>query len=110
MNGEELVTHDATALAEMVRSRRVSARELVEATLRRIEEIEPGVNAFRVVMGADALAEADRIDALADTELAALPMAGVPVAIKDDTDVSGQRTMWGSRADRGVCENDSEVV
>lgn len=106
----DLVALDATEQAEMVRSRDISARELTEATLRRIDELQQTVNAFRVVMAEEALAEADRIDALADVDLATLPMAGVPVAIKDDTDVAGQITAWGSAADRGICARDAAVV
>jgi amidase len=110
MTSMDLVASDATALAEMVRTREVTSRALVEATLRRIDDLDPTINAFRVVTDEDALATADRIDALPDAERSRLPLAGVPVAIKDDTDVAGQSTAWGSRADRGRCERDSEVV
>ena len=110
MTQTELTDLDATAQAEMVRSRVISARQLVEAALRRIDEIEPMVNAFRVVTAGQALTDADGIDSLTDAELARLPLAGVPVAIKDDTDVAGQSTMWGSAIDRGVSDNDAEVV
>jgi amidase len=106
----DLTAVDATAQAEMVRSRVLPARQLVEATVQRIDEIEPMVNAFRVVTAEQALAHADRIDSLTDAELAKLPLAGVPVAIKDDTDVAGRSTMWGSAVDRGASENDAEVV
>jgi amidase len=106
----DLAALDATAQAEMVRSRVISARQLVEATLQRIDEIEPMVNAFRAVTAGQALTDADGIDSLTDAQLATLPLAGVPVAIKDDTDVAGQSTMWGSAVDRGASENDAEVV
>lgn len=106
----ELISSDATALARSVRAREFVARQLVEATLQRIEQFEPSVNAFRVIRTAEALAEADRVDSLTDAELSVLPLAGVPVAIKDDTDVAGQSTMWGSAVDRGVCDQDAEVV
>lgn len=104
------LTCDATALAEQVRSRQIKAREVVEATLQRIAEVDPVVHAFRVVTAADARAAARRIDSLSDADLQALPLAGVPVAIKDDTDVAGQSTMWGSSVDRGVATQDAEVV
>jgi amidase len=110
MTTVDLVDLDATALAQMVRVREISARQLIEATLQRIEDVEPAVNAFRSVMADTALAEANRIDALADRELAALDLAGVPIAVKDDTDVAGQSTMWGSGVDRGVCGHDAEAV
>lgn len=106
----DLTALDATGQAQQVRSRVFTARQLVEATLRRIDDVEPVVNAFRVVTAERALLDADRIDSLPDEELAVLPVAGVPVAIKDDTDVSGQSTMWGSAIDRGEVGHDSEVV
>lgn len=110
MTDGDLVALDATAQADMVRSRAISARALTEATLRRVGELQPTVNAYRVVMAEEALAEADRIDSLPDVERAMLAMAGVPVAIKDDTDVAGQITAWGSAVDRGRCAHDAEVV
>ena len=110
MTPNDLTLLDATEQAARVRSRAVSAREITEATLTRIEELEPTINAFRVVMAEQALAEADRIDALPDDELATLTLAGVVAAIKDDTDVAGQSTMWGSAVDRGACEKDADVV
>ena len=94
----------------MVRSGRVAARSLIEATLRRIDELDGSINAYRVVMAASAIADAERIDALSEGDRASLPLAGVPVAIKDDTDVEGHVTAWGSNAYRDVCETDSEVV
>lgn len=106
----DLVALDATAIADAVRAGHVTSREVVEATLRRIDELDPRINAFRVVTGDDALAAADRIDALADGDRSRLPLAGVPVAIKDDTDVAGESTAWGSRADRRRCERDAQVV
>jgi amidase len=110
MTDVELVALDATSLAEMVRSRSTSSRAVVEATLRRIDELEPAINAFRVVNGEAALVEADRIDAMAGDDLARLPLAGVPIAIKDDTDVVGESTAWGSSLDRGRTAHDAEVV
>ncbi len=106
----DLVDLDATAQAELVRSRQLTARQLVEATLSRIEAIDPSVNAFRIVLSERALAQADEIDALPHDRLDALPLAGVPVAIKDDTDVAGESTMWGSSVDRGPARDDADIV
>lgn len=94
----------------MIRSGRVAARSIIEATLHRIERLDGSINAYRVVMAESAMATAARIDALSDGDHASLPLAGVPVAIKDDTDVEGQVTAWGSKAHRGICSLDSEVV
>lgn len=102
--------HDATELAARVRSRSLPARRLVEDTLQRIAAVDRQVNAFRVVTAESALMEADRIDVLSDVELTDLALAGVPLAVKDDTDVAGLSTMWGTAVDRGVCDRDAVVV
>ncbi|MCQ4211254.1 amidase [Streptomyces longispororuber] len=95
----------ARALAEGT----VSSRALVEQALDRIERTQPVLNAFRRVRGEAALAEADA----ADRELAAgkrLPLLGVPVAVKDDTDVAGEPTAFGCAGEFPVRSEDAEAV
>ncbi len=82
------------ALAELVRSREVTPRELVELFLARIEALDPRLNAFRTTMAEPALAEADM--ALERTPPG--PLAGVPIAVKDDLAVAGQVATRGLRA------------
>ncbi len=106
----DLVELDATEQAAMVRARTISARDLVAHTLARIDDVDPHVNAFRIVMTEQALLDAEQIDRLPDDDLSQLQLAGVATAIKDDTDVAGQSTFWGSSADRGICTSDAEVV
>ncbi|WP_067829707.1 amidase [Actinomadura kijaniata] len=94
----------AAALAEGA----FSSRELVEHSLRRIEERED-LGAFRVVLAESALAEAER----ADRRLAAgerLPLLGVPVAIKDDTDLAGETTPFAVRGRHRPAAEDAEQV
>ena len=79
------------ALAARIRARDISPRELVELSLRRIEELDPRLNAFRTTMPEQALAQADALSATDG------PLIGVPVAIKDDLPVAGQAMTWGSR-------------
>lgn len=81
----------ATELAELVRSGELTARELVDATLRRIDEIDPTVRAFTHVAHDSALAAADAIPA-GDPR----PFAGVPIAIKDNRPVAGMPITMGS--------------
>lgn len=90
------------ALAALVAEREVSPRELVELFLARIERLDPTLNAFRVTLADEALAAADR-------PLTG-PLAGVPVAIKDDTPVRGQAMTRGSRAPARAATEDAEVV
>jgi amidase len=95
--------------ARMVRAGDVSAVELVSATLRRIERVDPCVRAYRVVLGEAALAEARRFDAGSPRDTGR-PLGGVPVAIKDDTDVLGEVTAWGTDAYGRAADSDAEVV
>ncbi|MEV6655154.1 amidase [Streptomyces sp. NPDC051219] len=102
----------AAGLVDMVRllaGGQVSARELTEQTLARIEAAQPSLNAFRIVRAEAALAEADA----ADTLLAAgerLPLLGVPVAVKDDMDVAGEPTAFGCPGNFPPKTTDSEAV
>jgi amidase len=76
----DLLYRSATELARLVRSGEVSSRELVEASLARIEDVDPRVNAFTLVDRDGALAAADAIRAGDER-----PFAGVPIGIKDLT-------------------------
>ncbi len=96
--------------AELIRGREVSAREAVETSLRRIDRIDRRLRAFRVVMAERALAEADQAQARLDAG-DERPLLGVPVAIKDDVDVGGEVTAYGSAAhDPAPRREDAEVV
>jgi amidase len=87
----ELLLHPATELAALLRAGEVSAPELVEVSLRRIDELEPAINAFTHVAHDSALAAADRIQP-GDSR----PFAGVPIAIKDNRPVAGMPLTMGS--------------
>ncbi|MFC5719075.1 amidase [Streptomyces gamaensis] len=87
----------------------VSARELTERALARIDGTQGTLNAFRRVRAEAALAEADAADRL----LAAgerRPLLGVPVAVKDDMDVAGEPTAFGCPGDFPPRRADSEAV
>jgi amidase len=101
---EELAYAGPGALAARVRAKEVSPRELVEFSLGRIEALNPKLNAFRTTMADEALAAAD---ALANLDG---PLAGVPIAIKDDLPVAGQAMTWGSRSYGPPWPADSEAV
>ena len=109
MDATDLAFAGAVRQAELVRSRAVSARELVELYLDRIDRLDGDLNAYRVVFAERALAEADQADGRAkagDTR----PLLGVPVAIKDDIDVAGATTALGSDAHDGAVRADAEVI
>ncbi|HEX4735388.1 MAG TPA: amidase [Thermoleophilaceae bacterium] len=92
MSENDLFFKPATELADLVRLGEVSARELAELSLDRIEADEQGLNAFTVVDRGGALAVADGI--VPGDER---PFAGVPIAIKDlSLATAGLRVSSGS--------------
>ncbi len=90
MSDSDLMFRPASELAGMVRSGEISARELVEISLARIEDLNPQLNAFVDVDGERALEAADRI--VPGDER---PFAGVPIAIKNNRPVEGFRLTYG---------------
>jgi amidase len=103
----DLMFRPATELAAMVRSGEVSARELVEACYEAIGRLNGELNAFVTLCEDRALAEADAL--AADDQL---PLAGVPVAIKDLGPLTeGIRTTFGTRLlGDWVPDHDSALV
>ena len=75
----------------------VSARELADQHLSRIEAVEPSVHAYLEISAERARADADRIDALRAAGEPLPPLAGVPLAIKDNLCTKGIRTTCSSR-------------
>ncbi len=86
----------AAELAADVRARKITAVEATKAALSRIELHDAKLGAFQLVRAERALAEAAALDARAD--LASLPLAGVPIAIKDSIEVAGEPMRVGSAA------------
>lgn len=92
----DLVGRSAAALAAMVRDGEVTAVEVVRAHLARIAATDARLGAFQRLRAAAALEEAAQVDTRDDR--AGLPLAGVPVAVKDVVDVTGEPTTHGSAA------------
>ena len=109
MDAAELAFAGAARQAELIRAREVSARELVQLYLDRIERLDPQLNAYRAVFAERALAEAAQADARAEAG-ETRPLLGVPIAIKDDCDVAGDITAFGSSAADGPAPADAELV
>jgi amidase len=86
----------ATELAAAVREGRVRAAELAHLHLDQLAAVEHRLGAFVAVRAEAAVADAEAVDARPDR--AALPLAGVPVAVKDVVDIAGEPTRHGSEA------------
>jgi amidase len=99
----------AAELAADVRARKTTAVDAVKAALERAELRDASIGAFQVVRAERALAEAAALDARAD--LASLPLAGVPIVIKDSIPVAGEPMRVGSAATSAEPQSaDHEVV
>ena len=92
----ELCDLPATVLARMLRDREVSAREALQSHLRRIEAVNPAINAIVTLVPEVAAARAAEADeAIARGEPLG-PLHGLPIAIKDLVATAGIRTTAGS--------------
>jgi len=99
----------ASEQARLLAAGELSARELVAAYLARIEWLDPGLRAYRLVFAEQALADA----AAADERRAhgeRLPLLGVPLAIKEDQAIAGVPTTNGTDAVTSVAVADGAPV
>jgi amidase len=102
-------TDSATAIAADVRAGARTPREVVDACLDRIAARDPDIGAFQLVDAEGARAAADTLGRRSD--LPDLPLAGVPVAIKDNVAVAGFPTRHGSGATSdSPADDDDELV
>ena len=89
-------------------NRSVTSEELVRRSLQAIGASQSTLNAFRVVFNESALAaaaDADRRRAAGDTA----PLLGIPIAVKDDVDVAGYPTAFGTEGQVPAVSHDAEV-
>jgi amidase len=99
----------AKQIARAVRRGDASATQVVADHLDHLATADRELSAFRTVRGGEAIVEAEKVDE--QEELANLPLAGVPIAVKENTAVAGLPTWNGSAAARSpVAEEDHEVV
>ncbi|MEK9810252.1 MAG: amidase, partial [Candidatus Nanopelagicales bacterium] len=98
----------AAATAQAVRAGHASAETAVRESLDLIARRNDDIDAFAVVRGERALAEAAAVDARPDR--ASLPLAGVPVAIKDNVPVAGEPMRVGSAATSDEPQSADHIV
>ncbi|MEO1292287.1 MAG: AtzE family amidohydrolase [Pseudomonadota bacterium] len=90
-------TRTAADIARAVRAGTLSAREVAEDALGRIDALNPLLTAFTEVTHARMLGEADAVDALRQAGAPLRPLAGVPFAVKNLFDLAGVVTLAGSK-------------
>lgn len=107
----ELWQWSAGELARAIRTRRISSREAVQSVLRRVEQVNPRVNAVVDLMADEALAAADRADAAVKTGEPLGVLHGVPVTVKINVDYAGRATTNGVVAFKDkIAQEDSAPV
>ncbi|MFW3170401.1 amidase [Geodermatophilus sp. CPCC 206100] len=107
---DELCLRPATELAGLIRTRQLSARELTDACLDRIERIGPQLNAIVTLDPDGARAAADAADAALASGAEVGPLHGLPVAHKDTHATGGMRTTWGSPLHADTVPAEDELV
>ena len=93
---DDPVFMSAVKLASWIRTRKISAVEAVEACLRRIDEVNPKINAVVTLCAERALSEARAADAAVSSGRKLGPLHGVPFTIKDSLETEGVRSTSGT--------------
>jgi len=92
----ELLFSSVRELSNLLTSRQLSSRELLDASFAQIDRINPSLNAIVSLDPEGAYANADAIDTRRATGKPTSPLAGLPIAMKDLEPVKGMRTTMGS--------------
>lgn len=99
------------ALHEAIRNKKVSARELTNAFLKQIDAVEGKIHAFNTITSEEALKQADGVDAAIAKGNTIGPLAGIPIAIKDNLCTRGIATTCSSKILQGfIPPYDATVV
>ena len=97
MSDERLCWTPATELAVLIRKKKISPVEVLDAVLDRIERLNPKLNAFVTLTGAQARREAKAAERAVSKKGARLgPLHGVPFSVKDLVITKGVRTTFGT--------------
>ena len=100
-----------TEASERLRRREVSPVDLTQACLRKIEQLNPTLNAFITVTTESALAQAHAAESEISSGHWRGPLHGIPIALKDNIDTAGVRTTAGSNLFHNrIPTEDAEVV
>ena len=93
----EILELTALELGKKIKAGEITVREAVQAALDRAKEAEPVVNSYVTLDEAGALAQAEEVQKKIDAGELTGPLAGVPVAVKDNMCIKGQLTTCSSK-------------
>ena len=93
----QVIYASATSMARMIREKEISSVELVDAHLKRIQEVNPKLNAVVQIAGDAAMAEARTADAALARGENKGPLHGVPMTLKDSLDTADLITTGGTK-------------
>lgn len=99
-------------MAKMIRERRISAVELITQHIKRIERINPQLNAVVELLSDSALRDARTADSILAAGEPCGPLHGVPISVKDSIDVAGTKCTAGTlgRKDAAAASHDATLV
>ena len=109
MDDRDVAFAGAAQQARLLADGTTTAPALLDVYLERIARLDPEIRSYRVVLAEKAREDAAAAQARLDAG-ERLPLLGVPIAIKDDVDVAGEVTTYGSAAHGPARTADAEVV
>ena len=110
MSKNSIAYTDATELAGLIKTRQVSPVEVVDTFLRRIEALNPRLNAFLTVTAEEAIQAAREAEQALGKDGNLPPLHGVPVAIKDLEETRGIRTTYGSLVYEDFVPDEDSII
>src|ERR1700744_1840810 len=96
-SGQDICFLTATDMADLIRRKKLSARETLDAHLKQIERVNPKVNAIVTLVAEQAIENAYKADEAQAHGATLGPLPGLPIAHKDLVETAGIRTTFGSR-------------
>ena len=107
----EVIYSSATTLARNIQDKKISAEELVNLHLQRIEEVNPKLNAVVQLTADRALAEARVADQALSRGESKGRLHGLPITLKDSHDTEGIISTWGTKGrEKFIPDKDATVV